>query len=439
MKNKIKILLIYIFLVHSSTFSITLMQGVLNQEVDIVRLYIEAQYSKIINLLENKTQTTFTASDYYYLGMSYSQLRKLNKALDALHSAVALDSVNDGYRLSYGRLLNQYGKTNEAVNNYNVIINHDSLNSFALHELGLIYINRKEYQQAKKIFSKLCEQNKEDFLSAYYLALTKVETAETESDSLDASLSISNATRLNIEYTPSFELAGAYCLANNNYMPAFAHYSRLTVLNPTKAEYFYRAGFCLEKTKNYDGAIGLFNKAIGRDSTVANYYSHLGYAYFMAGEYDSSLVAYRSAALLDFENPASYMNLGLVYEKMDSIVQAKFMFEKALEVYPYERIIHATEKLILLNYRLKNYEQTTLLCEQVMVLSPNNVPALFYLACTFDAEGKTNKALEYYKKASVELVKDDLYKKELEYVNTQIQLVTQNIKERKFWEGKINE
>lgn len=435
----IRIIILFLFSVATYAFSATQFEGTsTNREEDVIQLYLNGEYAKVINFLKSKKTETLVASDYYYLGMSYSQTKDLKKALLAMSNAVKLDSLDDGWRLNYARLLNQYGRTNEAVTHYKTLISRDSLNRTAQFDLGVIYVNKKEYYTAKKIFSELCEQNKEDFLSAYYFAFTKVETAETHEDSLDASLSIDNAVRLNVEYIPTFELAAAYSISNNNYMPAYAYYSRLTELNPANAEYFYRAGFCLEKTKNYDGAIGLFKKAIERDSTVANYFSHLGYAHFIVEEYDSSLFAYKKAAVFAPENPLSYLNLGFVYAKIDSIEAAKDSFERAVVYYPIAQIISALEELIMLNYKQKKFDKVRQITEKVFALNPQSAKSLFYLACTNDESGITDKAVELYRKVLSAITHDPLYQQEVEHAVKRIQDLTEKEKEKNFWKGKTN-
>lgn len=409
-----------------------------NQSEDIVQLYVNGQYLKVINFLESKKTETLAASDYYYLGMSYSQSKNLKKALSALSNAVKLDSLNDGYRLNYARLLNQYGRTNEAIQHYGQLILRDSLNRAAQYDLGIIYVNKKEFNNAKKIFSKLSEENKEDFLSAYYLAFAQVQTAVTSSDSTEAEKSIYKAIHLNPEYIPSLELAAAYYISKEYFMMSFSYYSTLARLNPANAEYFYRAGFCFEKVKNYDGAIGLFNKAIKRDSTVANYFSHLGYAHFMVEEYDSSLTAYKKAAELAPENPLSYLNLGFVYAKIDSVESAKASFERAIQNYPTAQIISVFEELIALNYKQKNYDELQKTAEKVLVLNPQSAKSYFYLACTNDETGKDGKAIEYYRKVLSAINRDPLYQKEVEHAVKRVNELTEKEKEKKFWEGKID-
>lgn len=405
---------------------------------DIVKLYIGSDYQKVIEIQKSKKTGDLTAADWYYLGLSYLQIKNIKEAVNAFERCVKIDSANIAYRLNYSRALNQLGRTEDAIKNYDIIVEKDSSNIAALYDVGLILINRKDFVSALPIFAKLCDFNRSDFLSAYYLALSVYQTAETPEDTLRVNDLIFKSRLLNFEYIPSAELAGVFDLNRNYFENAYVSYSLLTILNPANAEYFYRAGFCFEKMKNYDGAIGLFNKAIKRDSTVANYYSHLGYSFFMVGEFNSSLAAYKYAAVMDPENPASYLNLGLVYEKLDSLEAAKNAYERSLQFYPYSKIIFATEQLEAINYRLKNFEQTQVLCEQALTLAPNSIESLFYLACSLDALGKSNKAVEIYKKAAALLENDEKYKTELEHVNKRIEEIAIKVKEKNFWEGKID-
>ena len=406
---------------------------------DIVALYNANEYLKVIEFVKKKNADEITAADWYYAGLSYLQIRNIKEAVDVFERCLKMDSTNIGYRLQYSRALNQKGRINDAVKNYEMIIEKDSSNAAALYDLGLIFINRKDFISARSIFEKLSKSNTTDFLSAYYFAFTFYQTAVTSEDTVKAGDYIFKAKLLNFEYIPTFELSGIYYLNLGDYERAIYDYSMLTQLNPLNAEYFYRAGFCLEKTKNYKAAIGFFNKAVEKDSSVTNYFSHLGYVYFMAEEYDSSISAYAKSTVLVPDDPSPYLNLGLVYEKIDSLGLAKTYYEKALQLYPYGKIVFNTEKLISIDYRLKNYEQVQLLCQQVLAIAPASVQSLFYSACSYDAEGETNLALIKYKDAAAQLKKEDKYKSEYKYVIEQIEKINEKVQERKFWEGKYNE
>jgi len=263
--------------------------------------------------------------------------------------------------------------------------------------------------------------------------LSSYEKAKTPDDTAKVAILISDAARLNLNYIPSYELAGNYHLDGKQYEEAYNDYSHLSFLNPHNADYYYRAGCCLEKIMNYDGAVKLFVDAIKGNSKNASYYSHLGYSYYMKEQYDSSLIAYYNAAAIDNLNPAAFENLGLVYEKTDSLESAKTCYERALQLHPYSKIKSDMEKLIGIGYKLKNYEQVQSLCDQILTLSPNSAQALYYQACTFDVLGKRNDALKTYKQAAAELSKEDRFRTQLKFVNEQIARMTTKAK------GKTNE
>jgi tetratricopeptide (TPR) repeat protein len=400
---------------------------------DIVKLYYENKYQEIIDTILRKSPNQVSSEEWFYLGLSYSQLRNFDRAKVSLKICTQLDSLNNNYRLSYSRLLNQMGLTDEAICNYRKTLEIDSSNATALFDIGLIYVQRKEFEKATPVFKNLFAKNGNDFLSAYYFALTSYETAQTLEDTIKAGNMISNAVKINLNYIPSYELAGEYNLDRKQYEEAYNDYSHLSFLNPQNGEYFYRAGCCLEKIMDYDGAVKLFSDAIKRNTENANYYNHLGYSYFMKGQYDSSLFAYSSVAAIDYLNPATYESLGLVYEKMDSLEAAKECYERAIQFHPYSKIKTDMEKLIGIAYKLKNYEQVQFLCEQVLTLLPNSAQSLYYRACTFDVLGKRNDALKTYKQAAVELSKEDRFKTQLKFVNEQIARMTIKAK------GKTNE
>jgi len=184
---------------------------------DIIKLYYENKYQEIIETVLRKSPNQVSSEEWFYLGLSYSQLRNFDRAKVSLKICTQLDSLNNNYRLTYSRLLNQMGLTDEAIVNYKIILENDSSNTTALFDIGLIYIERKEFENAAPVFKNLFEKNSNDFLSAYYLALISYETAQTPDDSIRTGGLISNAVRLNLNYIPSYELAGNYHLDRKQY------------------------------------------------------------------------------------------------------------------------------------------------------------------------------------------------------------------------------
>ena len=195
---------------------------------DIIKLYIAGDYQKVIEIIKSKNPDELTATEWFYLGLSYSQIKSIKEAVNAFEHCVKLDSANTGYRLNYSRVLSQMGRTGDAVNSYNAIIEKDSSNIAALYDLGLIYINRKDFMSARPMFEKLSDYNQTDFLSAYYLALSSYHTSVTHDDTLKVNDLIFRAKLLNFEYMPTFELSGAYELNRNNFERAYFDYSLLS-------------------------------------------------------------------------------------------------------------------------------------------------------------------------------------------------------------------
>jgi tetratricopeptide (TPR) repeat protein len=80
--------------------------------------------------------------------------------------------------------------------------------------------------------------------------------------------------------------------------------------------------------KNSEGK----SKPAGNEETLqhAKELSELGTFYFLNQRFDEAIAQFQAAAELEPSNPKNYYDLGIVYESINRIAEAKEMFAKAL-------------------------------------------------------------------------------------------------------------
>jgi len=368
------------------------------------KFYNEGLYKEAVEVYKNAGFEKLSAEELFYLGLSYSNLRGTIRAAQYFTKAVELKPEHNGYRLQLARLLSQLGKTNEAVTNYNVIVQNDSNNVTALYELGLIDFDKKEYEKAIQIFSKLVELNDNDFLSSYYLGYAMLMSSDPNAAEL-AAKHLEHSVAINPEYIPSLSLLASNKFSIQKYYDANFLYEMAIKLRPENADFHFKSGLCYERLKLYRNAANLYTRAILLDTNDANYFDHLGFVHFNIGNYDSAVTAYAKAAALD-DNPTYFVNLGFAYAKMDSVKRSIESFNSALKLMQLDKIGYIYNQIAAVHYSKNNLRESKKNYEKALIYNQGNIDAQFYIALINEKLKDWRNASLAYKKV-IELAGGD--------------------------------
>jgi len=124
--------------------------------------------SRAISSLETAIEQDNSFTDAFYdLGIIYAA-RKNPIAFDYYNNAIRTN-VNylEGY-YAKAKLLQDLGKYEEAITEYNALLNKDKTFTQANYNLGAIYLNiKKNYSKALEYFTKVIEQN-DQMADAYF-------------------------------------------------------------------------------------------------------------------------------------------------------------------------------------------------------------------------------------------------------------------------------
>ena len=368
------------------------------------KFYNEGLFKEAVEVYNEVNLDNLTAEELYYLGLSYGNLRATIKAAQYFTKAVELTPDHNGYRLQLARLLSQLGKSNEAVSNYNVIVQNDSNNVTALYELGLINFDKKEYGKAIQMFGKLVKLNGNDFLSSYYLGYAMLMSPDPNAAEL-ATVHLEHSVAINPEYIPAISLLASNKFSIQKYYDANFLYGMAIKLRPENADFHFKSGLCYERLKLYRDAANLYTHAVLLDTNDANYFDHLGFVHFNLGNYDSAVTAYAKAAALD-DNPTYFVNLGFVYAKMDSVKRSVESFHNALKLMQLDKIGYIYNQIAAVHYSKQNLKESKAAYEKALIYNPGNIDAQFYIAMINEKLRNWRNASLAYKKV-IELAEGD--------------------------------
>ena len=382
------------------------------------KFYNEGLFKEAVEIYKDAGFEKLSAEELFYLGLSYGNLRAMIKAAQYFTKAVELVPDHNGYRLQLARLLSQLGKTNEAVSNYNMIVQNDSNNVTALYELALINFDKKEYGKAIQIFSKLEKLNENDFLSSYYLGYAMLMTPDPNAAEL-AAKHLEHSISINPEYIPAISLLASNKFSLQKYYDTNVLYSIARKLRPENADFHFKSGLCYERLKLYREAANLYTHAVSLDTNDANYFDHLGFVHFNMGKYDSAVTAYRKAAALD-DNPTYFVNLGFAYARMDSVKRSIESFHNALKLMQLNKIGYIYNQIAAVHYSKQNLRESKAAYEKALIYNPGNIDAQFYIAMINEKLKDWRNASIAYKKVIDLAAGDSLQTERINYSKKRI-------------------
>lgn len=292
-------------------------------------LYTEGNYWKLTEIARQLALDSLSAKFHFHLGMSYAALSELQRAQELLKRSIALDSAKLQYRYQYARVLSQSGQYGEAVQQLNTCIAMDSNYIPARFQLGLTYAAQKNSpDEEAAVFSWLIDRNPRDFLSLYYLGEALKRSGYPDSASMYWRLSLSGNPR----YVPALIALSNYLSSKKMYEAALPLYLMADSVRGGNKDLVFQIGECYRKLKDLPNAKLFFRRAIALDSMNGLYHAQLAYAFYSGDQYDSSIAEYKQAILYDDENAQYYLNLALVYAKMENASMVMWSYNNAVRV-----------------------------------------------------------------------------------------------------------
>ncbi len=370
-------------------------------------LYAEGNYWKLMEISKQFNADTLSAKYLFSLGMSYAALSEPQRAMELLKRSIAFDSTKLQYHFQYARVLSQSGLYDDAIDQLEGCIAMDSNYIPARFQLGLTYAAQKdEPDKELEIFSSLINRNPNDFLSHYYLADALKRIGKPDSAAIYFQFSL----RANPRYLPALIAYSNYLTSKKRYMDALPVYLRADSVRSGNKDLNFQIGECYRKLNDLGKAKIFFKRAIALDSMNGLYHAQLAYTFFSKEEYDSSLAEYQQAILYDEENAQYYLNLALVYKKLnmtDLVVQS---YNSAIRVRHPELIAYVYNDLAAFYFGKNMWREAIEAYQRTIDIKPDHVEALYNMGMCYSQLLENKNAIQMYTKY-LRLIEHDSSKK----------------------------
>lgn len=253
----------------------------------------------------------------------------------------------------------QAGNLQQAENMYKSILDAEPENFHALHYLGILYYQTKQYPSAIKIIEKALQVNPADAHAHYNLG--------------------------NI-----YKDAGQYNDAIRSFQISLD-------LDPANADANINMGIVYRDTNRIDESIACLRKAIELNPghVIAHY--NLGVSYKYKGRTDDAVQSFEKCLALNPDNFAACYLLGQLFHEKGQPDKAMFYYERASQLNPDFADVYYQLGLILQDKKepdraLENYQKA-------LQHNPGHFAALNNLGTIFKEKGNIEEAIRCYQNA----------------------------------------
>ncbi len=259
----------------------------------------------------------------------------------------------------YANVLKYLGRFSESEEKFNQGISLDSTQNSLWINLGVLYIDTRNYAKAEYFLKKAI--GLDSTTSSAWDNLGKV--YKLTGRYAEAEQNLKKAIALDSSFATHWGNLGALYNQTGRYVEAETFLKKAIALDSSFAVHFNNLGNSYIQTRRYIEAESVIKKAIALDSTVAAPWVNLGNLYILTRRYTEAEPVIKKAIVLDSTMANPRKHLGMIYFKTNRLDEARKNFLKAIE------------------------------------LNPNYAAALLGIAYLFAAEGKTVEAIGYVEQA----------------------------------------
>jgi predicted O-linked N-acetylglucosamine transferase (SPINDLY family) len=226
--------------------------------------------------------------------------------------------------------LQMNGELSQAELIYANILSATPKHADALHLLGVIQLQKKNYDKAIEL--------------------------------------IEQAVQIKPEAAPYHSNLGITFRKNGNLVRAKECYLHALQLDPTYVDAQYNLGIVLQELQEYEAALAAYQKTISLNKSYFKAYSNIGNIYRIFRDFEKALKFHHEAIQLNPKYAEAYSNAGVCLDNLQQHAQAQKFFLKAIQLNP-KFDVAVVNLGNSLRYQ-KKYEEAVVYYQQAMALNP---------------------------------------------------------------------
>ncbi len=272
---------------------------------------------------------------------------------------------------AFARILHGEGNLDQAIDYYIKSLQSEPRNSFALNNLGLALVEKREFDKAVVCFTKALKLRPDRFEVHMHLGAALAEKGEpnkaiaqlkqalqinpdayrvhhnlgvlfTEQNNFEqAAVHFKEVLRIDPNHLDARINLGLLSVAQHGFEEAIRHYTEALRIKPDApdvrthlAEAYNSLGIEFGRQRKLPEAIEHFTRAVEVRPDFAGAYNNLGYALFLQGRLEQALTHYLSALRIDPNFVDARYNMAVILTKQRKTDEAMKQYRKVLHINP---------------------------------------------------------------------------------------------------------
>jgi predicted O-linked N-acetylglucosamine transferase (SPINDLY family) len=246
--------------------------------------------------------------------------------------------------LKNGISLHQKGNLSDAKNIYQSVISRDSNNFEAIHHLGIIEYQNKNYQASIDLIQKALIL-RPNYAEAYSnLALSYKELGHHDL----ALASLSSAIRIKPKNSQAFYNRGNIKRDQADYISAIKDYTKSIEADPKNFVAYFNRGLCQERIGNTKGAINNYQKVVDLNPDYEPVYKNLLAIQMQKGLQKESFISVYKMIEINNKDCFAYVCLAVLFKEIGQIDNALNCLAKAKDIDPNYEFVDG----LILHYKM---------------------------------------------------------------------------------------
>lgn len=353
---------------------------------------VSGDYTKALEYYKKAiVQYPFNAATYSEIGTCYQQLKQYPEAIEAYKQAIVIEP---DYTVATGALGGIYyleGCYDDALEMYEKVIEIKP-DAQIYRNIGNILDDTGRSEEAVEAFKNAIKTDPKDALAYNDLGYVYFKLNRLD----NAIIAVEKAVEIDPNCALAYNALGFFCYNSDKYEKSIELFDKAIKLDAGCYQAYINLGLAHNTLGNYSEAVVAYKRAIELNPKDAIIFNNLGLALDRSGHPKEAEEAYKKAIKIDPNCFEAYNNLGLIYTDSNNYSEAIRFFEKAIEIKPNDAI--AISGLGGAYHRAGNYTQSIKCYENVIEIDPNCGWAYFELGQIKDDLGYTEEAVEAYKK-----------------------------------------
>jgi tetratricopeptide (TPR) repeat protein len=291
-------------------------------------------------------------------------------------------------RISLGITLDNEGRTDEAIRQFQEAIQLKPDDAETRNNLGAAFLNEGQTDEAIRQFQEAI-QLKPDYAEAHYNFGTALDSKGQTDEAIGQ---YQEAIRLKPGYAEACNNLGNVLLKRGRIDEAIGEFQEAIRLNPDNAIAHYNLGSVLLNKGRTDEAVSQFREAVRIKPDYAEACNNLGNALLKSGQTGEAISQYQAAIRLKPDDANAHYNLGGVLYGSGRIDEAISEFQEAIRLKPDYAEAHNNLGGAL--YGKGRIDEAVSEFQAALRLKPDYAEAQSNLAQALELKGKSNEPVK---------------------------------------------